>query len=93
MEDEMNLSFEVSGIPERVLISMKFVEMCNREMGLVRIQTENGEVTENAELHPEQEGVFRLALRVIGGYLSEREDGSSVLLGEDQVRGQEEGMG
>ena len=82
------ITFEVSGVPEKVLIAMKFVELCNQSMGPMSVQTQEGSVVENVELNPEQEGVFRLALKVIGGYFSANEDGTSMFLGEDHGGGE-----
>ena len=55
-------------VPTRVLMAYRFVEMCNCQMGIRGFPGIAGLEVHTAELHPAQEGVFRLALDCLGEY-------------------------
>jgi hypothetical protein len=55
---------------ERVGAAFRFVALCNKSMGMRFIPTGNGFEVKEAELHPAQEGAFRLACGLLGDYFS-----------------------
>jgi hypothetical protein len=58
-------------VPARVRAAIKFIDVCNKSMGL-RFFTDSlgGDVREVAELHHKQEAAFRQACNCLGEYFS-----------------------
>lgn len=75
-EEEESEEPQMIGIPTPIYVASEFIEQCNRQMG-PRIFTKPGRFDQGgeievaiAELHPSQEGAFRLACNLLGSYFS-----------------------
>ena len=56
-------------VPGRIKVALNFVSLCNQSMGLRRWPNGfGGYEAEFLELHPSQEGAFRLACQALGNY-------------------------
>lgn len=56
----------------RVSIALNYVSLCNAVMGVRGFSSGIGEpVVRDQELHPSQEGAFRIACQLLGQYFSE----------------------
>lgn len=90
----------IGELPPRVQAALRFVRQCNASMGFRCWElSQGGHHVESQELHPAQEGAFRLACECLGDYFAGKrrgrkrgKNGTSGLHSEDSPGGAGEGV-